>query len=101
MSETWEDSKRKYTQLIRGLDSLIKESTELLGHYEREHTRFGYVIYENDLTDIMKDGQFLDEYEREFMLMYYSLKGQLERLKRYRKTVSMMTIKDPLNCPEN
>lgn len=101
MSTSWEESQKRYTELLKGLDVLIESSANLVVNYEKQHMEFAHLIYEKELAEIMKDADFLTGYEREFMLMYYSLKGQVERLKHYRKTIRLMLIKDPVNYPDN
>lgn len=101
MSTTWETSKKKYTELLNGLDNLIASAGDLIVHYEKDNMEFAYLIYEKELLELMKKTEFMDEYEREFAHLYYSLYGQVQRLKRYREIVSLMILKDPINIPEN
>ncbi|MBL6446246.1 hypothetical protein JMN32_08000 [Fulvivirga sp. 29W222] len=101
MSISWAESRKRYNRLLKGLDVLIDETSDLVENYEQHHLEFANLMYEKGLSDIMKEADFLTDHEREFMLMYYSLKGQVERLKYYRKTISLMLIKDPINYPDN
>ncbi|UII33858.1 hypothetical protein LVD17_08525 [Fulvivirga ulvae] len=101
MSTSWEMSKGKYRELLNGLDNLIASAGDLIVHYEQDNMEFAYIIYEKELLELMKKSQFIDEYEREFAYLYYSLHGQVERLKRYREIVQLMVLKDPVNIPEN
>ncbi|UII33788.1 hypothetical protein LVD17_08155 [Fulvivirga ulvae] len=101
MGASWAESRKRYNQLLKGLDVLIEDTADLVDNYEKRHIEFSNLIYEKGLTEIMNEANFLTAHEREFMLMYYSLKGQVERLKHYRKAISLMLIKDPVNYPDN
>ncbi|MBL6446147.1 hypothetical protein JMN32_07500 [Fulvivirga sp. 29W222] len=101
MNTSWETSKRKYCELLNGLDNLIASAGDLIVHYEQDNMEFAHLIYEKELLELMRKAEFMDDYEREFMHMYYSLHGQIQRLKRYREIVSLMVLKDPINIPKN
>lgn len=101
MRTPWENSNKKYSELLNGLDNLIASAGNLIVHYEQDNMEFAHIIYEKELIDLMKRADFIDEYEREFAQLYYSLYGQVQRLKRYREIVSLMILKDPVNISDN
>ncbi|MBL6448423.1 hypothetical protein JMN32_19070 [Fulvivirga sp. 29W222] len=101
LKPTWEGSQERYTMLLEGLEDLIQNTTKLGESYEATNMKFAQLIYENGLTDIMDKAKLLKEYEGGFQFMYYSLKGQIHRHKRFRDEVKLMFIKDPVNCPYN
>ncbi|MBL6445705.1 hypothetical protein JMN32_05255 [Fulvivirga sp. 29W222] len=100
-STNWEASVERYGQLLGAVNDLIRDSTQLAKLYEGTNMEFAHFIYEKGLYEIMEKANILEDYERSFEFMHYSLKGQVEQLKRLRRVLQVILIKDPVNCPVN
>lgn len=101
MKTTWEESQEQYSMLLDGLNDLIRHTTKLAESYEATNMTFAHLIYENGLTEIIQKTKMLEDYERGFQFMHYSLQGHVESLKRLRERVNLVLIKDPVNRPHN
>ena len=98
---SWEESVERYGQLLEAVNDLVRHTTQLAKSYEDTNMGFAQLIYEKGLYDLMKKADVLQDYERSFELMHYSLKGQVAQLKHLRGVLRMLLIKDPVNCPYN
>ncbi|MBL6445881.1 hypothetical protein JMN32_06155 [Fulvivirga sp. 29W222] len=97
----WEESVERYGQLLQAVNDLVCHTTQLAKSYEDINMEFGQLIYENGLHEIMNKANTLQDYERNFQFMYYSLRGQVEQLKQVRGVLQVLLIRDPVNCPCN
>ncbi|UII32813.1 hypothetical protein LVD17_03070 [Fulvivirga ulvae] len=97
----WEESAERYGQLLDAVNDLIRHTSQLAKSYEDTNMGFAHLIYEKGLYEIMKKANTLQDYERSFEMMYYSLKGQVEQLKHLRGVLQVILIKDPVNIPTN
>ncbi|GAA0191894.1 hypothetical protein GCM10009122_54540 [Fulvivirga kasyanovii] len=98
---TWEESVERYGQLLTAVNDLVRHTTQLAKSYEEVNMEFGQLIYEKGLHEIMQKANTLQDYERNFQFMYYSLRGQVEQLKHLRGVLRVLLIRDPVNCPFN
>ena len=97
----WEESVERYGQLLQAVNDLIRNTTQLAKSYEDANMGFASLIYEKGLYKIMQKANTLEEYERSFGLMYNSLRGQVEHLRRLRSILQVLLIRDPVNIPGN
>ncbi|MTI23931.1 hypothetical protein [Fulvivirga kasyanovii] len=98
---TWEESQNQYKLLLKGVDELIKNTTRLAESYETTNMDFASMVYQNGLNELMQKAEQMKAYERSFELMYFSMKGHVEQLKRLKEVLQLFFIKDTINHPYN
>lgn len=99
--QTWEDTRKRYTLLIAGIDELMKNTTQLAESYKSSNMDFAQLSYANGYHQLMQKTGQLTAYERGFEFMYYSMQGHVEQLRHLKEILELLLLKDPVSIPKN